>query len=213
MSPLLAEATPQLVDHAPTTPVKLARGAIAIGPYLAATIPAGRRSPDDLFAPRYLAEVGKIVEQVLAAEAPMHVELLARRVGAYFGIGRVTQRVIDQVRVALAGRGRWGDEQGVIWRLDQDPESIPPVRVAGTGVDARREIGDVPLSELAAAARIVVERAPAITATELVRDAARLLGFPRLTEQVTDRVARGVRLAQMRELIVMDEAGKARVPS
>jgi len=213
ISVLAADATPELVDHAPTTPVKLARGAIAIGPYLAATIPAGRRSPDDLFAPRYVAELGKIIEQVLAAEAPMHVELLARRVGAYFGIGRVTQRVTDQVRTALVGRGRLGDEQGVVWRLDQDPEAVPPVRVAGTGVDARREIGDVPLSELAAAARIVVERAANIGTTELVRDAARLLGFARMTEQVTDRVSRGVRLAQMRELIVVDDAGKARVPS
>ncbi len=208
----VVDATPELVDHAPTTPIVLARGAIAIGPYLAATIPAGRRSPDDLFAPRYVAELGKIVEQVLAAEAPMHVDLLARRVGAYFGIGRVTQRVTNQIRAAIEGRGRWGDEQGVIWRLDQDPDAVPPVRVAGNGAHASRDIGDVPLSELAAAARIVVERMPAIGATELVRDAARLLGFARMTEQVSDRVARGVRLAQLRELIRIDDTGKARVP-
>lgn len=212
VSPLYADATPELVDHAPTTPVKLARGAIAIGPYLAATIPAGRRSPDDLFAARYVGELGKIIEQVLAAEAPMHVDLLSRRVGAYFGIGRVTQRVTDQVRGALVGRGRAGDEQDVIWRLDQDPEAVPPVRVAGAGHETKREIGDVPLSELAAAARIVVERVPAIGTTELVRDAARLLGFARLTDQVTDRVQRGIRLAQMRELIAIDDAGRARVP-
>src|SRR5439155_2712263 len=104
---------PTKVSDGATTPVKLPRGAIAIGPYLAASIPAGRRAPDDMFAPRHHAELGKIVEQVLAAEAPVHVDVLARRVGAYFGVGRVTQRVTDQVRIALAGRGRWGDEQGI----------------------------------------------------------------------------------------------------
>jgi hypothetical protein len=211
---LTADATPALVDNAPTSPVHLERGAIAIGPYTAAAIPAGRRSPDDLFSPRHLPELGKVVEQVLAAEAPVHIDLLARRVGAYFGIGRVTQRVIDQVRVALAGRGRWGEETGVVWRLDQDPTAVPAVRVAGSGPEARRDITEVPLSELAAAARIVVERAAlgdrAVGTTELVRDAARLLGFARLTERVVDRIARGVRLAELRELIAIDD-GKARL--
>lgn len=194
-----------------SAPVRIARNAIAIGPYLAAAIPAGRRAPDDLFAPRHLGEVGKIIEQVLAAEAPMHVDVLARRVGAYFGIGRLTQRVTDQVRVALAGRGRWGDEPDVVWRLDQDPAGIPAVRVAGQGASARREIGEVPLSEVAAAARIVVERAVGIAAGDLVRDAARLLGFARVTDRVTERVASGVRLAAQRELIRID-GGKATLP-
>ena len=53
----------------------MARGTIAIGPYTAAAIPAGRRAPDDMFAPRHLPELGKVVEQVLAAEAPMHLDL------------------------------------------------------------------------------------------------------------------------------------------
>ena len=207
------EATPISALEGNTTPtrIRIKRGAIVIGPYTAAAIPNGRRTPDDLFAPRHLAELGKVVEQVLAAEAPMHVDLLARRVGGYFGIGRVTQRVTDQVRTALSGRGRYGDEQQVVWRLDQDPDAVPAVRVAGHGPTARREIAEVPLSELAAAARIVVERAHGIMANELVRDSARLLGFPRLTEQVTARIAEGVQLAVSREMIRISD-GRALLP-
>ena len=145
------------------------------------------------------------MEQVLAAEAPMTVHLLARRVGGYFGIGRVTQRVTDQVRIVLAGRGKWGDEENVVWRMDQDPAGVPPVRVAGGGPAARREIEEVPLSELAAAARIVVERAPNIAPPDLVRDAARLLGFARITERVTDRIVLGIQLALRRTLITLDD--------
>ncbi|MBA3392333.1 MAG: DUF3320 domain-containing protein, partial [Deltaproteobacteria bacterium] len=194
-----------------SAPIRLARGAIPIGPYTVAAIPAGRRAPDDLFAPRYLPELGKVVEQVLAAEAPMHVELLARRVGGYFGIGRVTQRVTDQVRIALAGRGRWGDEEHMVWRMDQDPAGVPAVRVAGHGPAARRDIDEVPLSELAAAVRIVVERAVGIGPTELVRDAARLLGFSRITDRILERVAVGVQLATQRTLIVVDN-DRAKLP-
>jgi len=195
----------------PTTPTRIARNAIAIGPYTAAAIPAGRRTPDDLFAPRYLGEVQKIVEQVLAAEAPMHVDLLARRVGGYFGIGRLSQRVSDQICLALEGRGKFGDEDKIVWRLDQDPASVPPVRVAGQQATARRAIDEVPLSELASAARIVVERAGGITTPELVRDSARLLGFARVTEQVSERVTLGVRLAIARELIRISD-NKALLP-
>jgi very-short-patch-repair endonuclease len=194
-----------------SAPIRIGKNTIAVGPYLAAAIPAGRRAPDDLFAARHLPELGKIIEQVLAAEAPMHVDLLARRVGAYFGIGRLTQRVSDQVRTALAGRGRFGDETDIVWRLDQDPTGVPAVRVAGQGASARREIDEVPLSEIAAAARIVVERAVALAANDLVRDSARLLGFARITDRVLERVATGVRLAAQRTLIRLD-AGKAVLP-
>lgn len=187
-----------------TSPVKLSRGAIAIGPYVVAAIPAGRRIPDDLFAARHLPELGKVVEQVLAAEAPMHVDLLARRVGAYFGIGRVTQRVADQIRLALDGRGRWGDETDMVWRIDQDPAQVPGVRVAGNVAAARRDITEVPLSEVAAAVRIVVERAIGIGSGDLVRDTARLLGFARITEKVTARVGVGLRLAAARKMIRID---------
>ncbi|MDQ3296775.1 MAG: AAA domain-containing protein, partial [Myxococcota bacterium] len=73
-----------------SAPIRLARGAIPIGPYTVAAIPAGRRAPDDLFAPRYLPELGKVVEQVLAAEAPMHVELVSRSPAAAGGATRST---------------------------------------------------------------------------------------------------------------------------
>ena len=205
------EATVLAAYEGTTTPTRIKKGAIAIGPYTAAAIPNGRRTPDDLFAPRHLAELGKVVEQVLAAEAPMHVDLLARRVGGYFGIGRVTQRVTDQVKVALSGRGRSGDEADIVWRLDQDPDGVPAVRVAGQGTTARREILEVPLSELASAARIVVERANGIAPNDLIRDAARLLGFARITEQVVERVTLAVRLAAARELIRIAD-NKAQIP-
>ncbi len=206
-----AASAPPIGVAAGSAPIRVARGAIPIGPYTVAAIPAGRRVPDDLFAPRHLQELGKIVEQVLAAEAPMHVDLLARRVGAYFGIGRITQRVAEQVRHALDGRARWGDEQDFVWRMDQDPDGVPPVRVAGNGPTARREIDEVPLCEIAAAVRIVVERAVGIGQRDLVRDAARLLGFSRITDRVTERITGGLQLAAQRELIRLD-GGRAMLP-
>jgi len=201
------------IGEAATSPLRLPRGVIPIGPYTAAAVPAGRRAPDDMFAPRYLVELGKCVEQVLAAEAPIHIDLLARRVAAYFGIGRVTQRVLDQVHTALLGRGKWGDEKCFVWRLEQDTTIVPPVRVASQTGTSRRDIAEVPLCELASAARIIVERVnghTGVATDDLVRDCARLLGFARITDKVSERVALGVRLAAARELIAID-GGKAQL--
>jgi hypothetical protein len=208
-----AGSAPSVILGEVTAPVvRLPRGAIAIGPYIAAAIPAGRRVPDDMFSTRYGDELGKCVEQVVVAEAPIHLELLARRVAAYFGVGRIDDRVVEQVRAAIPGRGKFGDEHGIVWRLDQDPASVPSVRVAGPTASARRDITEVPLSELAAAARIVVERVSAVGARDLVRDCARLLGFARMTEQVSDRVSLGIQLAAARQLIAIQD-GRARLPA
>ena len=85
---------------------------------------------------------------------------------------------------------------------------MPAVRVAGASAVACRDITEIPLSEVAAAARIVVERASGLAQLDLVRDCARLLGFARLTDKVTQRVERGVQLAATRELIAI-ENGRA----
>jgi hypothetical protein len=88
---------------------------------------------------------------------------------------------------------------------------VPPGRVAGSGPTGRREIAEVPLSEIAAAIRIVVERAVGIGPRELVRDAARLLGFSRITDRVTERIEGALQLAAHRELIRVD-GGRATLP-
>ena len=196
-----------------TAPLHLPRGAIAIGPYTAAAIPPGRRIPDDMFGGRHHAELAIVVDQVLAAEAPIHLELLARRVGAYFGVGRVTPEIVAQVRATLDGRGRFADEPDVVWRLDQDPDGVPAVRVAGASAVACRDIAQIPLFEIAAAARIVVERAAGLSSNELARDTSRLLGFARITPRITERVDQGIRLAAVRELIALDNGRAHFVPA
>ena len=69
----------------------------------------------------------------------------------------------------------------------------------------------MPLSELASAARIIVERAHGIATADLIRDSARLIGFARLTDVVVARVTLGVQLAIARELIRISD-GKALMP-
>lgn len=201
---------------------------LGIVPYAVANVPAGRRAPNDLYLPKHGNELGKVIEQVLAAEAPMRIELLVRRVAAYFGIAKVSAKDVEQVRGGLGKRAQWGaaagDEADVVWRLDQDPKLPPPVRAQAGTPQSRRDIADVPLVELATAARLVVERLAAVTApagadvasqgidrSDLGRELARLLGYGRATDQVLDRIDAGIVWASERGQLVLDEL-RVRLP-
>jgi hypothetical protein len=192
---------------------------LGIAPYAMANVPAGRRAPGDLHLPKHAAELGKVIEQVLAAEAPMRIDLLVRRVAAYFGIARVSAKVIEEVRGGVGKRAQWGEEPDVLWRLDQDPKLPPPVRAQASTPQSRREIDDVPLVELATAARLVLERlaitepaaagaagatASGVDRTELGRELARLLGYGRATDQVLDRIDAGIGWAGARGTLILD---------
>lgn len=189
----------------------LSAASVGIAAYAVANVPAGRRAPNDLHSPKHAAELGKVIEQVLAAEAPMRIELLVRRVAAYFGIARVSAKVIEEVRGHLGSRARWGEEPDVLWRLDQDPKLAPTVRAQSGTPASRRDIEDVPLVELAEAARLIVERAVGIEPAELAREIARLLGYGRATDRVLARVEAGVAWASERKRIVVD-GERARLP-
>ncbi len=170
-----------------------------VGRYLAATTPVGRRSADDLFSDKHRDEAIRVIERVLAAEAPIHLALLARRVGAYFGIGRVTARIAEQVRTLALPVAATGAEPDVFWLPDQVSTDWPVVRVAGDAVESRRVIDDVPLAELASAVLVVLQRSGGGLGTDVARDAARLLGFSRVTDRVIERIGESVDLLLARD--------------
>lgn len=180
-------------------------------PYAVTNLPGGRRAPADLHSAKHANELGKVIEQVLAAEAPIRIELLVRRVAAYFGIARVSAKVIEEVRGGLGSRARWGEEPDVLWRLDQDPTLAPLVRAQDGTPASRRDIEDVPLVELAAAARLVVERAVGIELAELGREIARLLGYGRATERVLARIDAGIAWAREKGGILVED-DRVRLP-
>ncbi len=176
-----------------------------IQPYTPAAITPGKLSADDLHAPEHAAEATRIVDRVLAAEAPIHLDLLSRRVGAHFGITRVTARVSERVRELLDGRATFGsaDDAEVVWRTDQDPAALPTVRTADED-EARRDVEEIPAVEIASAAAVVLSRAVGAPLDDLARDCARLLGFARVTDRVARRMRTGIDLLAARGGCVID---------
>ncbi|HVV81706.1 MAG TPA: DUF3320 domain-containing protein, partial [Kofleriaceae bacterium] len=169
-------------------------GGPPVQPYQAASVPAGRRTPDDLHDPARAEELGKVIEKILDVEAPISLVLLSRRVGAYFGVGRVTAQVESRVREVAGDRGQFGsgDDADVVWRKDQNPAVWPTVRVPGQAAETRREAIEVPVAEVASASLVVLARNLGMGAPDLARETARLLGFARYTDKVNARMRDGL---------------------
>jgi hypothetical protein len=185
---------PAPVMRAPTRPSAVPPGGPVVQPYQTASVPAGRRTPDELQEPARSEEVGKVIEKVLEVEAPISLGLLSRRVGAYFGVGRVTDNVLARVREVALTRGQLGtgDDADVVWRKDQNPAVWPPVRVPGNAAETRREAIEVPVSEIASASLVVLGRNLGMKQDDLGRETAKLLGFARYTDKVAARMRDGL---------------------
>ncbi len=79
-----------------------------------------------------------------------------------------------------------------VWRADQDVDALPAVRAADDAAENRRDAAEIPLAEVAAAAAVVLARNVGLPVDDLVREAARLLGFGRLGERVQQRMRAGI---------------------
>lgn len=203
----LAATAPVAIAPAATAPAPIAPVATApaltapavartpIGRYVVAPVVSGRRTADDLHDVARGDELGKVIDTVLAVEAPIHAALLARRVATAYGIGRMMPKVVERVRMIAATRAQVGspDDPDVVWRRDQDPAALAAVRVPDDSrPDSKRDGEHLPLVELAAAARIVLERNLGLPRADLVRETAKLVGFVRPGDKLAARIEAGL---------------------
>ena len=84
--------------------------------------------------------------------------------------------------------------------------------MCGDAAESKRDIEEVPVAELAAAASIVLGRTAGGPVDELVRDTARLLGFARVTDRIAKRVKVGVDALAKRGGVIV-EKGRASLPA
>ena len=130
---------------------------------------------------------------------------------AYFGVAKPTSEIA--ARIAEVGSDVFAAcwEPNVVWRRDQKSHDLPSVRVAASNPQTKRDVAQVPLMEIAAAIRVVVERAPGLTSADLVRESAKLLGFARFTADVKARIERGLEVATFANAVAVN-AGRVALP-
>jgi hypothetical protein len=136
-----------------------------------------------------------LVREIVAVEGPVHIEEVARRIAGAFGKRSAGRRVLAATREALVAAARSDAE----FRSDQEDfwfttaqEREPPVRDRSAESGATCKADALSLPEIRAAIRVACEDNPGGDPAELIRAAARLLGFRRVGADLQTRIAKGL---------------------
>lgn len=124
--------------------------------------------------------------------------LLIRRVVQSFGISRTGSRIQSRMTQILSGTGlncTREDGQLVFWKPGQKPESYTGFRASGAE-ESRREARDVPIQEASNAICRVLDEQVSLLEEDLIREAARLMGYSRLGSVVTQLFQRAILIAK-----------------
>ncbi|MFT7616930.1 MAG: hypothetical protein ACI97A_000560 [Planctomycetota bacterium] len=145
---------------------------------------------DDQSKPVLLEYIGKILEQ----EAPVSRSLLCRRLIEAFGIERLVGKIRDRIDGLLAELDESqmpADHDGILFAPGSDPQSYQDFRTAALG-EIPRQADDIHPVEIANAAKRVLKEQVALPRTEMPKETARMLGFPRLGTRVRAAMEKGI---------------------
>lgn len=147
------------------------------------------------------------IHQVLLSEAPVSQNRLIKAVTQSFGITRSTGRVQTHMETILSSMAlptTRQDEQIFYWLPDQGPEVYTGFRCNG---EARRDIREVAVQELANALRHVLSEQLSMSREDLLRQTVKLLGYARLGGNVTVALEQALAYARSNGIIEMDDSG------
>jgi very-short-patch-repair endonuclease len=122
------------------------------------------------------------VVQVVEVEGPVHIEDAIRRITDAAGIGRIGSRIRAALEAAIVRASLGGsiEQRGpFLWSTGM---SEPPLR--DRSAIEGRALPNVAPEEIAVAIRTAIANAYGIQQSEVAAAACRLLGFPRLTEDM-----------------------------
>jgi hypothetical protein len=191
-----APSPPATVPLAASPPQEATRAPRPGSPYRVTALPAPGGDADAYAAPRAARQIREQVAAVIAAEGPVHLKVLARRVAEAWGIPSLTavpmRRVTEQVE-ALAASGQAAVRGEFIWPAGVDPATWRDFRTGEEG-EAARELPHVPPEEIACAAEWLLREAGSLERDVLAREVARLFGVARVGANVREALEAGLRI-------------------
>lgn len=138
-----------------------------------------------------IATLAELATRIVQAEGPIHQEEVARRIATSFGKEKAGSRIVSATLVALKAAQRRVDDllaDAGFWFTRAQAEE-PPVRDRSVESGATLKASSISMLEIEAALRIARDDSAGGNGTELVRAAARLLGFRRVGPDLQTRIA------------------------
>ena len=156
--------------------------------YQRAVFPAGSSQEPHEVGVSTLAE---LVRRIVTHEGPIHVEEIARRVAACFGKEKAGSRILGAAQAALA-KARTRDAEMLsdddFW-FTRSQAGSPPVRDRSAESGATLKASSISHLEIDAALAIARQDNAGGDQADLVRVAARLLGFRRVGSDLQARIS------------------------
>ena len=155
----------------------------AAEPYQMAQLPAAIRRQE-----LHLHPTGRLavwVTEVVDAESPIHIDEVTRRLASAVGATQVGTRIRNSVAEAIRLAGKMGtvrQQEDFLWNPNM-PVAAVPLRDRSNLPPASRKLNFVAPEEIAAAVLIIVRESFAVEQEAVVLPAARILGFPRPSEE------------------------------
>ncbi len=138
--------------------------------------------------------LGRLALQIVELEGPIHTEEIARRIAASFNRERAGSRILAATEAALSHARQLSLDlrsEGPFWFNRRQAEA-PPVRDRSVEEGPTLKASNISLLEIRAAIRIAREDNAGGSDDDLVRTAARLLGFRRVGAELQVRLAQGL---------------------
>lgn len=139
-----------------------------------------------------------LAKRIVEAEGPIHLEEVSRRIATCFGRQKAGSRIMGATEKALrACKGSNGDlreQQGFWFTIEQFQK--PPVRDRSAESGATLKASMISLLEIGAALAIAHEDNAGGSDEDLIRTAARMLGFRRVGSDLQARLMEGLSASQ-----------------
>ena len=162
-------------------------------PYEVCTLRQKHVSADDFISGKYKSLIMKDIRDVLTVEGPISCNLLCKRVLRAFDISRMGSRVegyMDRLLHSMLLKTT-RDSFITYWSDEQDPTNYPYIRYSNY-----RDAADIPTREAFNAALLVLEEQGALPVESLVKEMAKLFGFSRVGDNVSNAMLDGIDYAK-----------------
>lgn len=159
-------------------------------------IVGGQWQIDSLPGTRSVQAVQDVMQEIVAAEAPIEPMRAARLVGQAYGLSAMRERRAAEI-LAVSIPGTVRDEEGFIYLKDQDPfNGWSKWRVHRE--DATRKIDEISLHEISNAMKYLAIKGLGISEEELIKETAIIFGFKRLSDAIKFRMLLAIELAEQK---------------
>jgi len=193
----------------PAPPVSSEAKTAAIPLYEPAGLKEESLSAEEFIQPLRVDRIKEKIQRVIKKEAPICESLLIRRIVQSFGITRAGSRIQNHMSQILASMDLIcvvADGQRVFWGTEQEPELYAGFRASGTE-EAKREARDVPVQEASNAICRVLYEQVGLLESDLIREAARLMGYTRSGSIVTELFHKAILCAERQGRVEVSSNG------